>query len=382
MMKRLFFNILLGVIVLGLIGSGCSGQKKGKFTEEEMEAIPLAQRTGLPAPTGGMVLAVNQQTIRAEEIVSQLNEEVARAAQQMDSARFSRLVRPAIERVVMSKVTDLLIYQKAKMKAPEGIDAALDEAVEKEINRFVAGFDGNYGEAQKTIAQMGYTWDTYRDYQRRFLLTSAYVSEQMSSERPITRAELMDRYQEMKEEHFSWDTTIHFRVIDLVAEKMESTFIEEGETRQAARLRLANSIMDRLRSGQSFSGLAKAYSHGHRAMRGGDWGEVTAGSLADPYSVLEEQAMKMEPGEIFGPIEAGEHLFILKLEEKKVGGYEPFEEVKDRLEAQIRMEERREKFDEMMGELIRAAKISDLEAFVDFCVQRAYETFRSQAGQP
>ncbi len=381
MMKRFFFDILLGVMVLVLIGSGCSGQKKGKFTEEEMEAIPLARRTGLPAPTGGMVLAVNTETVEAGEIVSQLGEDVARAAKQMEYDRFARLIRPVVERAVMGKVTDLLVYEKAKLKAPEGIDQALDEAVEKEISKFVAGFDGNYGEAQKTIAQMGYTWDTYRDYQRRYLLTSAYVAEEMASERPITQAELLERYYDMKEEHFSWDSKVHFYLIDLITSKLEDSYIEDGETREAARLRLANSIMDRLRDEQDFGGLAKAYSHGHRASRGGDWGEVTVGSLAEPYSVLEQQALKMEPGEIFGPIEAGDHMFILKLEDKRVEGYESFDDVKDRIEAQIRMEERREKFDKMMGELIKSAKISDMEQFVDFCVRRAYETFRRGTGE-
>lgn len=371
-MKRLVTQILAGAAVLLLLAAGCSGDKKGKFTVKEMESIPLAQRQGLPEASGGMVLSVNTEVVTADEMIRLMSPELKAAARGMPFEAFYPQMRPIMERAVMNRVTDILIYQEARTTAPENVDELLDKAVEKEVNKFVATFDGNAAKAQQAIEEMGYTWQTYREYQKKFLLTQSYVSEKMSEDKPIPRSELLERYHAMKDKHFSWDSTIDFQLIDIRPANMDSSLIREGETPEQAALRLANELMARLRAGEDFDEMAKQYSHGHRAAQGGHWKTVTVGSLAEPYDVIEKRAMQMQPGEIFGPIEAPEHLFILKLKQKQTAGYKPLDEVQDQIEAQIRVEQQRKTFDELVARLIEQARISDMERFVDYCVRRAW----------
>ena len=44
----------------------------------------------------------------------------------------------------------------------EGIDEQLDKAVDTEIKQFLAGFNGNYADAEKAIKKMGMDWKSFQ----------------------------------------------------------------------------------------------------------------------------------------------------------------------------------------------------------------------------
>ena len=95
------------------------------------------------------------------------------------------------------------------------------------------------------------------------------------------------------------------------------------DRREEAR-RLAGELVGRIKAGEDFGTLAQKYSHGLGWEIGKLW---QPGSLASPYDVLAAEAEKIEPGQIAGPIETAEHIFIMKLEEKQSASFEPFEKV-------------------------------------------------------
>ena len=131
--------------------------------------------------------------------------------------------------------------------------------------------------------------------------------------------------------------------------------------------------MERLNGGEDFAELAKECSNGYRAASGGLWNPVRPDSLAKPYDILAEKAQEIEAGQIAGPIEAGEHIFIMKLQEKQDKSTIPFEEVQNQIEAQIDFERRRKAVDEVGMKLMQEAAVSNKEAFVDFCIEEIYQ---------
>ena len=64
-MRYYAFGIVLAVVLI----AGCGSSDKPRFTPEQLEAIPLPQRTALPSPSGGIVLKIEGQTITAQEII-------------------------------------------------------------------------------------------------------------------------------------------------------------------------------------------------------------------------------------------------------------------------------------------------------------------------
>ncbi len=370
-MRKFYFYILAGCFLAAATGS-CQSKKakQGKFSEAQIAEFALAKRQDLPALSGGLVLSINKEAVTADEIISPLMETLGLMAAGGNFQRFALQARGFVAQAVMSRTTDVLLYQQAKKQSADSINEdALDKAAQAEVNRFVANYRGNVAEANKAIQEMGMGWPQFRDYQKRLLLTQYYISQELGDREPVTHSELLDKYNEMKDEHFSQMGQIRFRLIDIAIDNEPGT----GAAKEAA-LKLAQELTERIRGGEDFGELAKTYSDDapHRVAEGGLWAPVTPGSLAAPHDVLENVAQQMEPGDVSGPIEGNGHIFIMKLESKREAGSEPFENVQAQIEAQIQFQRRKSALDAMIEKLIRQANIADMDTFVNFCVETAY----------
>jgi peptidyl-prolyl cis-trans isomerase D len=135
---------------------------------------------------------------------------------------------------------------------------------------------------------------------------------------------------------------------------------------------MANELLGLIKSGEDFGELAKKYSHGDWRDFGGLWRTVQPSSLAEPYDILAAEAERIEPGEVVGPIVTKQHIFIMKLEEKQIAGYEPFEDVQELVEQKILLDRRNEVVGKLNSEVKRQANLSRTDKFIDFCMEKIY----------
>ncbi len=362
--------VFLPVCVILLFGGCGVGAKKPRFSKEELSKIPLAQRDGFPEATGGFVLAVGGEAITSDEIVGPLAEYFRPAAQTSDLYQFKANAGGQLKQFVLTKVTNILLYNEAKKHLGENIDEALEKAVEAEVRKFVVGFEGDYAKAEKALKEMGMDWADFKEYKKKEIINQSYIASQLPGEEPVTYGELMSRYNEMKEEIFSTPATITFRLIDIDSAKVAAASTNQGRLDKAKEL--AMELRLELLMGGDFADLAQKHSHGHRAMLGGLWKPLRPESLAQPYDILASKAEKMQQGQIAGPIAAGEHIFIMKLEEKQAKSVEPFEKVQKEIEQAIELERRKKAVDELETKLLRQAALSNIDAFIDFCLEEIY----------
>jgi parvulin-like peptidyl-prolyl isomerase len=356
-----------------LLTYGCGGGSKPRFTEEELAIIPLAQREGLPQASDGFVLAVGDETITSDEIITEpLLDHFRPIAQKSSFEQFKEQARPELEQIIAARVSNILLYQQAKRDVGTGvgIDDALEKATEAEVRKFVAGFNGDYAKAEQALKQMGMDWHSFREYQKKMILSQDYIRQLLPEYRPITYSELVNCYNEMKGEFFAIPATITFRLIDIQIPKLEVTDPNRSRLEQAREL--AGELVERLQKGEDFGELAKQYSHGHTASFGGLWQPVQPQSLAKPYDILAAEADKMKPAQIAGPIEAGEHIFIMKLEEKRLKSFEPLENVQKEVEVKVIFDRRKKAVDEFSSKLVQQTALNERDRFTDFCLEKTY----------
>lgn len=371
----------IGAAVLAFMVTGCSKTAQGKYTPEQMKTIPFPNRYDLPLPSGGMTLNVASETVTVKDLAILLEQQFKPMAAQGNFAAFKQAARPAFRDTLRSRVTDILLYKEARKKAPENIDDALDKAVESELKRFLASYDNNRAMAENALRTMGYDWKTFRDFQRRLILTQSYLSKEFTDKRPIAHSEMVDYYNKHRQEQFCWEGTVQFRAIDLIPAQMPAELIQENETPETAAVRLLVELMDKIQAGEDFGKLAEQYSQGPLASAGGLWRPITigAGSLPDTYAILEQKALAMEPGQVVGPLTTEGHLFILKLENRKDAGCKPFEEVQDAIEQQFQFEFRKEQYTKMVDRLMGQTDVLQMEQFLDYCVIEAYAMWNPNA---
>ncbi|OHB53892.1 MAG: hypothetical protein A2Y07_10375 [Planctomycetes bacterium GWF2_50_10] len=339
------------------------------------DAIPQGPEpkkiTSRPTVSGGIVLPVNGELITIDEVITPLMEDLKPLAEKGDYLDYRRKARPVIEQALDNRVSNIVLYQKAKKEAREGIDEQLDKAADNEIRQFVAGFDGNYAQAEQAIQKMGMNWKTFRDYQKRILLVQGYLHEEFKDKRPITYSDMRNHYEKIKDQQFFSPGAIQFRLIDI--QPLKTTPTDPNLSRlESARL-LAKDIVAQLNSGGDFGLMAKKYSQEKtRAELGGLWSPVSSGSLAKPYDILETEAAKLQSGQIAGPIEADDHIFIMKLESRREAVYEPFDAVQHKVETSLKFQRRRDAIDALTKKLQTQADIGDQATFVEHCIEKSF----------
>jgi len=361
-------KVMFCVLTAGLLLAGCGD--KPKYTAEQLATMPFARRDGLSEPSGGFALAVGEQTVTAEDVVGPVFERLAQAARNGDFERFRRIAEPVIERQLVARISDALLYSRARRDAGEKIDDELDRIVTAEVRRFVMDFGGDYAKAEQALRQMGMDWGKFEQYQRRRVLSQSYIAQQMPKDQPIAYSEMLTAYNETKEQLYTTPAELQFRLIDIEPAKLQD--IDPNRPRLEQAREFAEQLVRRINGGENFEQLAKDYSNDYRAPAGGLWRKLAPESLAAPYDVLAVKAAQMKPGEVAGPLEAEGHVFIMQLVEYQPKGVEPFEKVQNQVRARISFERMRRVIDKLNTELLQQASAADKKKFVDFCVREIY----------
>jgi hypothetical protein len=60
-----------------------------------------------------------------------------------------------------------------------------------------------------------------------------------------------------------------------------------------------------------------------------------------------------------------------------MGGCKSFAEVQPQIEQQLKFQYRREQYDKHIGELIKQTDLVEMERFVEFCTNSAYERWKA-----
>ncbi len=371
--------VFLTVLTL-LLTVGC-GREKPKYTAEELANTPFAQRDGLPEVSGGFVLVVSGETITTDEMIKMpierngmilpLIDYFRPIAQRTGFERFEMTAKAEFEKMLVRNISNILLYQEAKKDAGEQIEGPLEKAIEAEVRKFIVRYDNDYAKAEEALSQAEMDWESFREYQKKMILSQSYIAKELPTPKPVTYSELIAYYNKVKKERFATKAVLRFRLIDIQPGKIEAIGANQNKIEIAKEL--ANELVRRINEGEDFGELAKEYSHGHRAMWGGLWKPLEPNSLAEPYDILAAEAEKIKVGQIACPIETTGHIFIMKLEEKQATNVEPFEKVQKQIEEEIIYEREMRTREEILAKLVEKASIGNKDAFVDFCLRKIYQ---------
>jgi peptidyl-prolyl cis-trans isomerase C len=140
----------------------------------------------------------------------------------------------------------------------------------------------------------------------------------------------------------------------------------------------AQDILDRLNKGEDFAALAKQYSLDGSKDYGGDLGYFTAPEMVVEFSTA---AFALKAGEISQPVKTDFGWHIIKLEDRKMGAAQPYDQVK----SAIRNVLLRRKVQEAMDKIRAASKVEivdeDLKKYAEDAAKAAKSFQDKQAGQ-
>ena len=372
-MRKCLFLVCLTFFLV----AGC--EKEKKLSDAQIALMPDPQTTGLPQISGGMAIAIENEAVTSDEVISKLADVLRQQALNSDFETYEKQARPLVEQFVNNKISNILVYKYAKRDAGDQIDDKLNEVVETEIKNFLAEFGGDYAKAEDALKKDGFNnWQEFRDFQKRLILSQSYLSTKMPQQQPVTYKELLDIYNRDKKNKYTTAGKITFQLIDIQPAKLNSP--DPNKTKLHAARELADNLLTKIKSGEDFANLARQYSNDPFSEFGGIWKPVEPNSLAKPYDILAKQAQTILPGQIAGPIETDEHIFIMKLLDKQNESTEPFEKVQGEIKKRILIERQRKTYDEINEKIAQQASIANKDDFVDYCLAKIYGKNNKLAG--
>jgi parvulin-like peptidyl-prolyl isomerase len=375
------------LLLLVFTVAGCEGgaNKKSSLTDEEIQRLTFA-----PKPTRPDALVVSGETITCEDVFAETAESARSSSsfktrlEELAGAttleQFMEAARPRTRQLLNSKISNIVLYQRARRELGEKIDETLDGVAEKELRRFVLEHGGNNAQADEALNALGLNRSTFKEYKKKQILAQYSISSKLPKNSPITYSEMMAAYDQMKDSVFVRPGEVQFRLIDIQAGKMELT--DPNEDSVGVARTLAESLVTRICAGEDFGKLAEEYSHGHRQSFGGLWTARDPESLAEPYAILAEKAKMIEVDEIAGPIDVPNHAFIMKLEGRRAWAYLPLSEVQERVEERIRTERRLEALKRLDEEVAEQTAVADTDPFLDDCLERLYRATNASPAAP
>ena len=224
------------------------------------------------------------------------------------------------ERVQERTLLDALVTDKLLEKEITTLGiAARDEEIGRYIDEIKARNGMDDERFRDALASQGLTMAAYRARVKAEIEKSQLVNREIRQRVNVSPQEIERYYQTHLPEYA---TSARVRVRDIFfsvpagADDVEVAHIraKAEEVRQLAR------------DGRDFAALARQFSEGPGADKGGDLGSFARGEME---SALEDAAFRLKPGEVSEPIQTAAGFHLLRAEEDIAAGHKPLDEVRD-----------------------------------------------------
>ena len=267
---------------------------------------------GIAAVAEDRVITFEQLRREMAPLLGQLRSRSGSAVEferQMEELYFE-VLQQLIDRVLIVKD----FYSDENRRIPRSV-------VDNEYDRIlIEDFNNDRRKFLESLRSEGKSTREFRKDLEENIIVSVMRGQMRKSQSEIS-PEKIEGFYDQNKIHFFQEESVHLRLIMLkpLADEPKDLLRQNAER-----------IISELEEGGEFANLAKRYSQDSRSDRGGDWGWI---NRADLRGELSEAAFDLDRNKFSEPIELGNQLFILYLENKRDEGIQPLSHVRDRIES-------------------------------------------------
>jgi parvulin-like peptidyl-prolyl isomerase len=235
-----------------------------------------------------------------------------------------------------------LQYQDALVR---GMGLSKDE-ISLEFDKFKEQFKGA-GDFNKLMSNTGFTETSLKRLLERRILKDRVKQQMVDDKIRITDQMIQDYYAKNKSRYLK---PKEFKASHILI-KVDPSLPVEEKTKLRDR---AEMILQRLKGGADFAATAGKESDDLSSMKGGSLRPFHLGQTEPQF---EDAVKSLKPGEISGIVETLYGFHIIKLDDVKEQRQMLFDEVKDKIRANMREEESKRLYRQWMDGLKEKAKI-------------------------
>lgn len=294
----------------------------------------------------GIAAVVNGEIITISEVYEAIAPETTELRR-----RYSGATLRDKQRALFKQSLQPLIDQRLQLARAQELNLQVSENdVAYHVNKLKEQNQISDAQLQQMLESRGLTMETYQEQIRHGLLVSKVVNAEVRSRIVLMETELRAAYEQHKERYRVAGELTVSHILFLVPS--HATPEEEARAKQRA-----ETVLQTIRQGGDFVALAKQYSEGPSADRGGFLGTFRTGELLPGF---EQAIVTLQPGEISDVVRTRVGWHVIRLEQRKAGAYRPFEEVKDTLKSELSQTKLDKKYVEWIESLRQQAFVTIL----------------------
>ena len=248
------------------------------------------------------------------------------------------------EGIPPDQTLDALITQRLLEKEikAQGITAR-DEDIDRYMKEVQARSGADEAGFNKALAERGMTQESYRAKVKSEIERAQLVNKEIRQRVNVSSAEIK-RYYDAHLTDYATSDKIKVRAIFLRVENPDDA---DAVARTRAK---SEELRDSVRKGKSFEDLAKEHSQGPGAAQGGELGTFSRGEMEGR---LEEVAFALKEGEVSDPIQSGDAIALLYVEERIGGSHRPLDEVSPEIREALYNEALQHRFQDWLSRELR-----------------------------
>lgn len=288
---------------------------------------------------------VNRDIIALSEVQQRAAPELARLAGERDARRRAEQREQILKQALDSLIAEKLVEAEVRELGLTSTQAEIDEAM-SDVQRQNNITDP--AQFEQLLAREGYSLKSYREFLGKQIARSKLMQMKVSSKIKVSEEDLKAAYAQYAKDE-GQDVEVHARHILVTVEQNASP-----EQVEAARKKAEAIAAEARRPGMDFAALARARSEGPSREDGGDLGFFRRGVMVPAF---DKAAFTLKQGEVSEPIRTSFGWHVLKVEARRAVGVAPYEELRPKLELQLRQQKTEKFIDQYVQELKKKAVI-------------------------
>ncbi|WP_035802883.1 peptidylprolyl isomerase [Deferrisoma camini] len=332
-MKRIVVGMVLAGLALG--GPALAGDDAAKPKAEKGAALapdaPVAVVNGQPVTKAEFDRAMSAYLRRFRQLTGGMHGGVSQPNEKMK------------EDVLRQLVDRTLLYQEAKKKPVDDLDAKVAEELKGIKGRFPD--EATY---QKALESEQLTEDSLKDLIAQQVLVRHYVETEIQPSVKVSDDEVKKFYED-NQDKFATPEQVRASHILIRTDPSAS----EAD-RKAAREK-AEALRKRAAAGEDFATLAKENSEDPgSAPNGGDLGFFTRDRMVKPFA---DAAFALEKGKVSDVVETRFGYHVIKVTDRKEATQQKFEDVKESIAQYLKARALDQAVQAKLAELRKSAKV-------------------------
>ena len=325
------------------------------------------------------MVQVNGSFITIDDILQEVGPKLGRIPADISQPTLRRQVSGIISDQVRRRIIQLLVLEQADRRLTDQQKEHIDNIMGDTLRQMVAQEGGSRKKLEQKFIDESTTLNAVMVRHRKEATARLFLQTMFVPNISVTRKELWNFYNSHRADYVT-PKKVQMQIISVpLSEFLPKDLPAGGKPTemelQAARKRACDVIdkaIEALQAGTDMGQVAKRFSRGIKADKGGLWDLMPKGSFKAER--IESIAFKLKDGQMAGPIKTTDGYYIVKAKRVQEGKSITFADAQEDIDRRLRDKQFEKLTDEYFQEILKDATIVQSPMFMEMAVDRAVKT--------